>query len=114
MREFFLEGGFWMYPIALLGLVGVVLGAVALAAKAKGLALASLVLAAIVMLLGVGGMMWGRMKTDEALAMVSPEHAAAIREVGHKEANRPLQLAGPFSVLGALMGLAALTLSRQR
>lgn len=114
MAEFFAEGGFWMYPIALLGLVTVALGAVAAGAKQKGLAVGALGCAAVVMLLGVGGMMWGRMKVDEAIESVNPEDREMIREVGHQEANRPLQLAGPFVVLGALLGLAGFTLSNKQ
>ncbi len=109
MARFFAEGGFWMYPIALLGLGAVVLGAVGLAAKSKGAALGAMVCAALVTLLGVAGMMWGRMHTDRALAMVAPDFAEQIREQGYREANRPVQLAGGFVVLGALLGLAGFT-----
>jgi len=106
MAQFFAEGGFWMYPIALLGLMAVGLGAVGLATPSKSAAVGALACAAIVTLLGVGGMMWGRMKVDEALAMVNPEDAEAIRVQGYKESMRPLQLAAGFVALGAVLGLA--------
>src|SRR5437868_1561256 len=105
MREFFLEGGGWMYPIALFGLVSVAAGATAFATRSRGTALAGLALAALVMLLGVAGMMRGRALTDDAIAHVEPSIAEAIRAQGHKEANRPLQLGGPLALLGlALSG----------
>ena len=114
VAQFFAEGGFAMYPIALFGLVAVVLGAMALGTKSKGLAIGALGLAALVMVMGVGGMMWGRKQTDDAIAMVNPADAELIRVQGHKEANRPLQLAGPFCVLGALLGMAGFATSKQR
>ena len=115
MAEFFAEGGFWMYPIALLGLVGVVLGAVGLGTRSRSVALGGLTCAALVTVLGVAGMMSGRTQVDQALATVSPEDAELIRTVGYKEASRPLQLGGGFGMLGALLGVAAFTLgARER
>ncbi len=113
MAEFFAEGGFWMYPISLLGIIAVALGAVALGAKQKNLAVAALACAAVVMLMGVGGMMWGRTQVDRALMVVSPEDAEQIREQGYLESNRPLQLAGPLAVLSTLLGLTGFVLTRR-
>lgn len=113
MAEFFAEGGFWMYPISLLGIVAVALGAVALGAKQKNLAVAALACAAVVMLMGVGGMMWGRSQVDRALVMVNPEDAEKIREQGYLEANRPLQLGGPLAVLSTLLALSGFVMTRR-
>jgi hypothetical protein len=113
MREFFLEGGWWMYPIAFFGVGGVAAGATALASRSKGTAFAGLALATIVMLLGVAGMMSGRTMTDDAVAHVSPDMAEAIRAQGHKEANRPLQLAGPLALLGLVLSGAAFAMAER-
>ncbi|MBL8951791.1 MAG: hypothetical protein JNK82_13495 [Myxococcaceae bacterium] len=114
MAQFFAEGGFAMWPIALVGLFAVILGGVGLGTRSKGAALGALGCAAAVTLLGVGGMMWGRMKTDEAIAYVEPRYAEELRAQGHREANRPLQLAGGFVVLGAALGLAGFTRATSR
>jgi hypothetical protein len=67
-----------MWPIAGLGLAAVVPVTMGLGTRSWDLALRALARSAIVMLLGVGCPMSGRMKTDEAIAMVDPRDAEHI------------------------------------
>src|SRR5437868_5311096 len=107
MLLFFREGGGIMYPILLLGIGGLLVGGTAFGAKSRGAAVAGLALAAVTMLLGVGGMMRGRMITDDALAMVEPTVREELRAQGYKESTRPLQLGGALALLGLALSAGA-------
>ena len=114
LARFWLEGGAVMYPILLLGLVAETVAVVALLTRSSGVALAALALAALPLCLGVVGRAQGRRGTDQALAMVSPEHQEAIRAAGYAESERPLQLGGVLTLLTLPTAAAGFAVSRRR
>src|SRR5687768_4998777 len=114
MMRFFHEGGFVMWPILVIGLGAIALGAMALASKSRGMALGAIIAAGVVMLLAVFGMLHGRSQVDRALQNVDPAYADQLRAEGRKEANRPLQLGGGLTALGLLLGVAGLQLSKHQ
>jgi len=103
-----MEGGFWMYPILLLGLVAVALAALQLVLGNRVFQLAAVVVALAPAVLGVLGWMHGRSSVDNVLGMVTPEDRPRLQAQGYKEAQRPLQFGGaitglcvPLLVVGA-------------
>ena len=113
----FVEGGFAMYPIALLGCLGTfggvtgfVLALVIGKARTLWFAAGLMGLGVLAPLLGTVGYVLGQQALENALAQVSPEDAELIQMAGTAEALTCLQYgvgAGllPFCLGVALVGL---------
>lgn len=114
LADFWNEGGLWMFPVLLVGLVAVVSAAFSVAARNHGLALAALLSSQLPLGLGAAGWAWNRRVVDQALAMVNPEDLATLMAAGYAEALRPLQLGGALWALSTPLALVALVLSRRR
>ena len=108
------EGGWSMYPIACLGLVGALMGLAALASMWTlsrklpiGFGLSALILGLMAVGMGLFGTMLGRRTTEEAIAAVEPEYAAVIRVQGYEESDNNLVLGALACALPLLAGLLA-------
>jgi hypothetical protein len=113
IAEFFNEGGFWMWPVSFFGMTAFALGVLAVSSRNRTMTLSALGVSCAVVFLGVTGTMLSRMQVKQAVAMIKPTYRDGVLEQGFKEANRPLQLAGGFALLGLLMGGVAFPLSKR-
>jgi hypothetical protein len=123
MNQDFVEGGMAMYPIALLGCLGLgggliafVLGLTVARARTALLAIGLMALGCLAPMVGGLGFVMGTRAMEQALAHVNPEDADLIRMVGTAEAMTNLQYGlaaglAPFCLGLALLGLG---LSRRR
>lgn len=124
LAESFNEGGWWMYPITLLGcllpllaLGFVIAGVVSKSNRALPLSLALLVLSVLPPALGALGKRFEHAKADEAIAMASPEDQEVIR-IGTEAELLSLTLWGLWAALVpgvagcALLGLGLSRLPR--
>ena len=86
------------------------LGALVKSRKAAwGVGLATLLLAALTVFLGIYGMYAGRAAVEAAVAAVDPAQVALIRQAGYLEAQSCAKVAALFSIAPVLLGgLAAL------
>jgi hypothetical protein len=105
----FHEGGWPMYPIFLLAFGGLPLALLHAFLAHRVTALLTGVALFLALTLGAGGMLLGRAKTDEALAMVNAKDADMIRTQGYAESAVCLQFGGgvaaamvPFFLVGTV------------
>jgi hypothetical protein len=111
--RWFHEGGFAMFPILLLavvGLVGAVVGlAVGLASRRRGTMLAFGIglVAVAVLCAGIGAISFvaAQQKVEAALVAVDPSQRELLRTVGEAEARVPLTFGLGASSLPALAGM---------
>lgn len=114
LTRYFQEGGWSMYPIACLGVVGAFIGFAALASMFAssrklpiGLGLSALILGLMALGMSVFGTMQGRRATEEAVASVEPGYADEIRMQGYEESDNNLVLGALACALPLLAGLLA-------
>jgi hypothetical protein len=91
--HWFQEGGWPMYLLVVLGLDGMTAGALHLALGQRWTRLVALSALTLILVAGAFGTWLGRTRTEEALRAVDPSMAAQLREVGQREASRPIQFA---------------------
>lgn len=112
--RFWVEGGWVMYPVLMLGGMGAVCSLTSLFVHEKVVARVALLLLLGSFLVGAFGMMYNRRYVDVAVAAANPEYQALLREVGNKEAMRPLQLGGALLAVGSPLALVGLFLGGRR
>lgn len=106
--EMIRNGGIGAMAAVAAGLVGVVVGAIGFAVKGKsavGLGVFTLLLGTLAAGLGMGGTLWGKHQTDEAIAMVNPVDRDVIRQAGYGEAQDASWVGFGASLLPLLFGL---------
>lgn len=115
LRELFLEGGFWMYPIALLNCALVPLGIVLLTIGVSSKQRNALVFAAALIAGGLAPAMLGElanvlaMRTvDAAIAYADPADQATIRAAGLAESMTTLLFGLAGSVIPVFCGFLLL------
>jgi hypothetical protein len=89
----FHEGGWPMYLLVLLGLEGMTVGALHIAFAQRWTRILAGSALASILIFGAFGTWLGRTRTEEALRAVDPAMAAQLREVGEREASRPIEFA---------------------
>jgi len=122
VARWFQEGGFAMFPILLLGIVGLagtVAGlAVGLSSRRRGtpLAFGIALLAVALLCVGIGGVSYlvAQQRIDAALAGVDPDMRDRLRAVGESEARVSLTFGGGAAALPALGGLVLVALGVAR
>jgi fumarate reductase subunit D len=104
LLRMFQEGGWAMYGILLFGLPALGLATTHALSARKWSLIGSAIALVFVLVLGIGGMMLGRSRVDEALnnVAINAENAARMRAQGYSESNRPIQFAGIVAALGGL------------
>ena len=112
--QFWMEGGFFMYPVLLFGVMGILAAGASIFVREKVAARIALVLLLGCNLVGVAGMMFGRKRMEDALHSVSPEFRNRIREVGNRESLRPVQLGAALLGVGLPLALLGLSLGARR
>ncbi len=112
--RFLQEGGWTMYLALCSGVLGHLLGLLALGSLASsrrafplGMGAATLLFALSTALIGVLGYVLGMQMVSEALAYVEPSQAEELRRVGMDEADNNLWLGAIASVFPFLAGTAA-------
>ncbi len=110
MIRFWMEGGFWMFPVLLFGLVSLT-AAVLQLALARRAALGGLVVGALALTLALGllGSFAGWTNAFAAVAMVDPDQKGAILAVGFAEGLTPTILALVLSLIVTPLAGVALT-----
>ena len=102
IAEWFYEGGIMMYVVLLAGIAAISL-AVVHAAQPKTWSLAFAAgLLFLVLLSGAAGTLLGRSKVNAALVLVSSADVERFREVGYREASRPIVFAAIVCAIGAI------------
>lgn len=100
--QWFYEGGTMMYVVLLAGLFALPMAIVhAAQPKTWSLVIAG-VLLAVVLLAGAAGTMLGRKNVNDALQLVDAAQSDELREVGYREASRPITFAAILVALGAI------------
>lgn len=112
--QWWMEGGWSMYPVLGLGILGVLAAAGALFVHGKKMGGIALVLLVGTGLLGVAGNLMNRRAVEQAIAAADPSYQATIREIGYRESMRPMQLGGGLVVTGLSLMLASLVFARRR
>jgi class 3 adenylate cyclase len=102
IREFFLEGGYGMYVLVVIGLAAMVVGGWFAAGEERG-RWPAWILVALCVVAGAGFTVQGRSLTDDAVMAVDPAMREQIIEQGYKEANRPLQFGIGLAIVGAVV-----------
>ena len=113
LAQFWLEGGFVMYPVLLTWLAAEASGVVALISKNVAAAMVAIALSSAPLIVGVAGQAWNRSRVDEAIAHVSPADKELIREAGYKESARPLQFGGFATVITLPLAFIAFATARK-
>ena len=113
--ELFVEGGFWMYPIALLNCALVPLGIVLLTIGVSSKQRNALVFAAALIAGGLSPAMLGELanvlamqNVEAAIAHVDPADAATIRAAGMSESMTTLLFGLSGSVIPVFCGFVLL------
>lgn len=114
VAQWWIEGGWSMYPVLGLGILGVLAAAGALFVHGKKMGGIALVLLVGTGALGVAGYLMNRRAVERAVAAADPSYQAMIREVGFRESMRPMQLGGGLVVTGLSLMLAGLLPARRR
>jgi len=112
--QFWIEGGWFMYPVLMLGGMGVFAAGASLFVREKAVARIALLLVLGSGLLGVAGMLFNRRYVEAAVVSVSPEYKDRVREAGNRESMRPVQLGGALLALGLPLALVGLALGLRR
>lgn len=101
VRQWFVEGGYFMYLLLALGVPVALIGGVmhAVAARRWSL-LVALLLLLVPAACGALGTVLGRRTTDDALRGVDPAHHAMLRETGYREAGHSVRFGVGISVVG--------------
>lgn len=114
VAQWWIEGGWSMYPVLGLGILGVLAAVGLLFVREKKVGGIALVLLIGTTLLGTAGYLMNRRAVDQAIAGADPSYRAMIQEVGYRESMRPLQLGGGLTAVGLSLVLAGLALARRR
>jgi hypothetical protein len=112
--QFWIEGGWFMYPVALAGGMGVLVAIASLFLRDKEVARIAVLLILAGGLLGVVGNLYNRKHVEAAIVAVSPELQERVREVGLREAMRPAQLGGGLFAVGLPLAVLGLALAMRR
>jgi hypothetical protein len=113
LAQFWLEGGFVMYPVLLSWLAAEASGVVALITKNVAAAMAAIALSSAPLIIGVAGQAYNRAQVDAAIAHVDPADQETIREAGYRESARPLQLGGLATVITLPLAFIAFANARK-
>ena len=114
VAQWWMEGGWSMYPVLGLGILGVLAAAGSLFVRGKKMGGIALVLLMGTGALGFAGYLMNRRTVERAVAAADPGYQAVIREVGLRESMRPVQLGGGLVVTGLSLLLAGLVPARRR
>lgn len=102
VETWFYEGGAAMWVIALLTLPCFAFAIIHAAQPKMWSLFLTAGLAALVFLTGIGGTVFGRINVQAALEVVEPSQADQIREIGYREASRPITFAAIICALAAI------------
>lgn len=100
------NGGIFAMAALAMGVVGVLIGAIGFAVRGVGIGVATALLGTVTAGLGIGGTLYGRHLTDQAIGAVNPVDAERIRPIGYREAQDAGWIGFGASLLPLLLGAA--------
>ncbi len=103
IARWFIEGGFMMYVVLLVGVNAVAISVFHAVLVRKWSLIVSAACVIAMLLAGAAGTAIAKQRVEAAIAMVDPSMRAQLEEVGNREASRPIELAGILAVLPAIM-----------
>lgn len=110
--QFYQEGGVFMHPIFLLGLVSCAAGPLALLIRARAMSITAIVVGLLCLAIGLAGYLLGMVEVHSALQTVARDQYEMARERGTEIAMVPLYFGAAASAPGVLGGLLGLVLAR--
>jgi phosphoglycerol transferase MdoB-like AlkP superfamily enzyme len=111
--QFYQEGGFFMHPILLLGMLSMTTGLLALVVRRRATGILALIVGLLCLAVGVGAYALGVVEVMQATATVARDQYEMARDAGMHSAMIPMKFAAVCAAPGLLGGLLGLTFARR-
>ena len=112
--QFYQQGGFFMHPILLLGMLSAVTGLLALVVRRRATRILAFVAGLLCLAVGVAAYAFAMIEVMNAIATVARDQYEMAREAGMRSAMIPLKFAVVCASPALLGGLLGLILARPR
>jgi hypothetical protein len=112
--QFYQEGGFFMHPILLLGMLSAVTGLLALVVRRRATRILAFVVGLSCLAVGIAAYAFAMIEVMNAIATVARDQYEMAREAGTRTAMIPLKFAAVCASPALLGGSLGLILARPR